>query len=174
MTEVSALFMNPVIPWYQTAGGLEGYIWIEQNGQVVGGSADVPSDIVPGQTGVTGTDITTWITAALQDIMGVIVPEPTYSYPSALPMTDQWGIQSIAVGNPFKSIPFVAVAYTNDFQFGTLNIPTYEEGGARKIKFKIFGFGDVSTISPAYNEIFNYIDIESTNPILLTLELNPE
>jgi hypothetical protein len=178
MTEVSILFADPMIPWYQTANTLHGFIWIEQGGQVVGGSMTAPNAVAPAKTGNTPNDLKTWVQAALLNLMGAIPPDAGYVYPIALPAFNDWGINVFAKGNGYKDRPFVALAYTDDFKFGALNIPVYQGSDhpetERHVFFKITGSGTPDNLSPAEKLIKAYNTANGKLPILLALELNPE
>lgn len=169
MTEVSVLYAQPIIPWYQTANVLNGFLWIEQNGITVAGSMDVAQVIAPAQTGDTQADLNTWVGAVIASLTGTVA-DPLYTYPGALNTHPSWGIAN----GSYSSKPIVAVAYTDDYVFGTLNIPFNNK--PRTIMFRIEGQGFTpDVISPAYTEILAYVAGEGGNlPTLLALELVAE
>jgi hypothetical protein len=171
MTEVTVLFADPIIPWYPTAVSRTGYLWCVQDGVIVGGSQDDPSPVDPLYTGNIVNDLATWIQDSLTAMMvSGPAPDPTYHYPTALSFANSWGIQAIGSGNGFKDRPFVALAYTDDFQFGDLNIPQNLDGKhPRQWFFKITGFGTPDSLSPAYNTITTLSN--ESNPIFKVLEL---
>lgn len=174
MTEVSVLYADPYLPWYQSATTLRGFIWCVQGGVIVGGSQTVPTPTNPAKTGNTPNDLLNWVTAAINALTGGIAPDAAYNYGLSLPADNEWGIQLKTAGNTFKDRPFVALAYTDDFQFGPLNIPIVDVGGPRQWFFKITGTGTPAQISPGYNAIKKYNTDQGANPILQVLELNPE
>lgn len=174
-TEVSILQAGPIIPWFQSATTVQGYLWIEQKGQVVGGSNTVLNAVPVARTGDTPVDLKNWIIAALQNLMGAIAPDGTYTYPGPLTTANTWGIVSFEYGNTEKTYPFVAVAYDEGFHFGTLNIPAGSPPvNKRTIKFRIIGTGTPDQLSPAEKGIHSFVTANAANPILLALELNPE
>jgi hypothetical protein len=175
MTENSILYADPYIPWYQSATTLRGNLWCVQGGVIVAGSQTVNNPVNPAKTGNTPNDLQTWIQAALLSLMGgAPPPDAGYVYPNPLPAINDWGINVFAAGNTFKDRPFVALGYTNDFQFGALNIPTYDTAGPRQWFFRITGKGTSALLSPGYNAIKKYNTDQGANPILQVLELNPE
>jgi hypothetical protein len=177
MTEATIFYTDSVIPWYQSAGALEGYIWCEQNGAVVWGfpydpNNPQPAAITPLQTGDTLADINTWIVDNIALASGIAAS--VYSYPGALGAGD-WGTDTKPMPNSLKSRPFIAMAYNDNFAFGTMNIPLNLDGDSPRVfKYSILGFGNTESLSPAYNDIEAFVDAETANPIFQVLELHPE
>jgi len=172
LTEVSLLYADPIAPWYQSATSRKGFLWLEINGAVVAGSQTVATATNPAATGNTLTDLKNWVSSVMTTLTGVAAS--AYAYPVALGATG-WGIATVASGNQYHERPFVALAYTDDFTFGALNVPVKTFNGPSRIwKFKITGRGLASTVSPGYAAINAYNVGEGHMPILGVLELNPE
>jgi hypothetical protein len=177
MTEVTILYTDSVVPWYQTAESMLGYVWCEQGGQVVAGSqfsftgGGVPAPVQPLQTGNTTTDILNFILGNIQAMSGVA---PTlYNYPGAV--GGDWGATGYPMPNALKGRPFVALAYNEGFTFGPLNIPTRAAGGDRIWRFTIFAFGNSEVSTPSYFTLDQYADDNAgAAPTLWALELRPE
>lgn len=175
MTEVTIFYTDSVVPFYQTAGGLVGYMWCEQDGKVVWGAPPsptaAPTAIAPAQTGNTLTDITNWITAVIADASGDAASP--YVYPGVI--LGDWGTAAVPAPNVYKSRPFCALAYFNSYSFGAMNIPPNEDGaGPRKFYYSILGFGPSEGILPGFADIKQFIDDNTYAPTFLALELHPE
>lgn len=170
-TENNVFFTDTYIPWYQTAGALTGYLWCEQNGQIIVGSNENPTATAPLQTGDTQTDVYNWIRQTIIDLTGD-APE-AYIYPQAFGMANRWGIESVGAPNSFFDRPFIGLGFTIDYTFGTANAPEYD-GKPRRFMFRIEAAGDTEQLSPSYKGMLDYLASEETQPIFQVLELRPE
>lgn len=164
-------FADSAPSWFQSALGVQGFIWCVQSGVEVAGSSTIASVTAVPQTGDTQADIANFMATALQAMTG----DP----PSGSPINDPpavfvngWGISSIAPNN-IQGVPAgVYMQAGLQYDFGTLNLqPQVGITDARDwfVKFNASVFAGEAV--PAWPSIVNYITLEGENPILHVAEL---
>lgn len=170
MTEITVSFTDKIINWYQSASTLTGFMWIEVDGIVVGGSQVNPTAAVPAQTSDTLADLTDYIKAAMQELTGD-VPQ-AYAYPTP-PGFLTYGVSNLPYGNTKHMKELIAIGSKNTYTFGALNIPARLNGEVLKIRTYIYAdFANANLMSPAVKDLEAYITANSKLPVLNVLELN--